>query len=97
LAETGIIGFLVFSILVIAFAGMALKLARQSDPLYRLIGVGMGGALAATLIHGMVDYLFNMSPQFGALFWLVLALGTVAFEDYKKGQASLPGLNSTTS
>ena len=97
LAETGIIGFLVFSILVIAFAGMALKLARQSDPLYRLIGVGMGGALAATLIHGMVDYLFNVSPQFGALFWLVLALGTVAFEDYKKGQASLPGLNSTTS
>jgi len=24
--------------------------------------------------HGFVDYLFNASPQFGTLFWMILAL-----------------------
>jgi putative inorganic carbon (HCO3(-)) transporter len=84
LAETGIIGFLIFCVLMAVFAWNAIKLARHSDPFYRLVGVGVGGALAGTLIHGMVDYLFNASPQFGALFWLVLALGLVAFQDSRK-------------
>jgi putative inorganic carbon (hco3(-)) transporter len=82
LADTGIIGFLVFCALMVAFARMALKLARQPDPFYRLVGVGMGGALAATLIHGLVDYLFTANPQFGALFWLVMAIGTFTFQDF---------------
>jgi O-antigen ligase len=80
LADTGAIGFLVFCILMIAFARLAIHLARQPDPFYRLVGVGVGGALATMLIHGMVDYLFNANPQFGALFWLVLAMGIVAYE-----------------
>jgi O-antigen ligase len=84
LAETGIIGFLIFCVLMAMFAWNALKLARHSDPFYRLIGIGVGGALATTLIHGMVDYVFNGSPQSGALFWLVLALGLVAFQDFRK-------------
>jgi putative inorganic carbon (hco3(-)) transporter len=85
LADTGAIGFLVFCVLMFAFARLAVKLARQPDPFYRLIGVGMGGALATMLIHGMVDYLFNANPQFGALFWLVLALGIVAYEGARSG------------
>jgi O-antigen ligase len=80
LADTGAIGFLVFCVLMFAFARVAMKLARQPDPFYRLVGVGVGGALATMLIHGMVDYLFNANPQFGALFWLVLAMGIVAYE-----------------
>jgi hypothetical protein len=28
--------------------------------------------------HGLVDYIFNVSPQFGALFWMVLGLGMAA-------------------
>jgi O-antigen ligase len=75
LSETGIIGFLMFCVLMVAFARMAIQLARQADPLSRLVGVGVGGALAATLIHGMVDYIFNASPQAGGLLWLLLALG----------------------
>jgi O-antigen ligase len=75
LSETGMIGFVVFAVLIVAFARMALKLARQADPLYRLVGIGVGGALAATLVHGMVDYIFNASPQAGGLLWLALALG----------------------
>jgi O-antigen ligase len=78
LSETGIIGFLMFSGLMVAFARLALRLARQSDPLYRIIGVALGGALVATLIHGMVDYIFNISPQAGGLLWLLFALGLVA-------------------
>jgi putative inorganic carbon (hco3(-)) transporter len=80
LSETGVIGFAVFFVIISIFVRMAIKLARSHDPFCRLVGIGTGGAIAATLIHGMVDYLFNVSPQFGALFWLVLALGLVAFE-----------------
>lgn len=80
LSETGTIGFAAFLVMVGAFARMAIRLAKNNDPFYRIVGIGVGGALAATLIHGMVDYLFNVSPQFGALFWLVMALGVVASE-----------------
>jgi putative inorganic carbon (hco3(-)) transporter len=75
LAEMGIVGFLVFVVLMVAFARMAIKLARQSDSIHRLVGIGVGGALATTLIHGMVDYIFNASPQAGGMLWLVLGLG----------------------
>jgi O-antigen ligase len=78
LSETGVIGFVIFCILMTGFVRMALKLARNLDPFDRLVGVGVGGALAATLIHGLVDYIFNASPQSGALLWLVLALGVFA-------------------
>jgi hypothetical protein len=27
-----------------------------------------------------VDYLFNVSPQFGGLFWLMMAVGLAAYE-----------------
>jgi O-antigen ligase len=81
LSETGIVGFLGFFVLIGGFARMALSLVRRSDPFYRLVGIGVGGALLATLIHGMVDFLFNVSPQFGVLFWIVPALGITAFEN----------------
>ncbi len=84
LSETGIIGFLVFCVLMVAFARIAFKLARQPDPFHRLVGIGVGGGLAATLIHGMVDYIFNTSPQSGALLWLVLALGWATLDLYEK-------------
>ena len=78
LAETGIIGFLIFCIVMIAFARLAVRLARQADAFYRIVGIGVGGALAATLIHGMVDYIFNASPQAGGMLWLVFGLGVAA-------------------
>jgi len=90
LAEMGIVGFLVFCVLMTAFARMALKLARQPDPFVRLVGIGVGGALATTFIHGMVDYPFNANPQFGALFWLLLALGMLTFQDVNKACAIPP-------
>ena len=80
LGETGIIGFVAFAAMVILLARIAVRLAKNSDPLNRLIGIGLGGSLVTTLTHGMVDYLFNVSPQFGGLFWLVAALGVVAWQ-----------------
>jgi putative inorganic carbon (HCO3(-)) transporter len=76
LAETGLVGFLSFMALLGGFLLLSLKSIREQDPLSRIIAFGVCGAIAATLIHGMVDYLFNFSPQFGALFWLVLGLGS---------------------
>jgi putative inorganic carbon (HCO3(-)) transporter len=81
LSETGIVGFVAFFVLIGGFARVTLSLVRRSDPFYRLVGFGVGGALIATLIHGMVDFLFNVSPQFGVLFWTVLALGMAASEN----------------
>lgn len=78
LAETGLVGFLSFIALLGAFLFLSLKSMRERDPLSRIIAFGVCGAITATLIHGMVDYLFNISPQFGALFWLVLGLGSCA-------------------
>ena len=74
LAEMGVVGFLVFAALMVGFARAAIKLARRPDLFCQLVGIGVGGAIAATLIHGMVDYIFNVSPQSGAMLWLVLGL-----------------------
>jgi Glycosyltransferase Family 4 len=32
-------------------------------------------------LHDLVDFRFNVSPQFGALFWVVLALSIAAFQN----------------
>jgi putative inorganic carbon (HCO3(-)) transporter len=84
LAETGAVGFLVFFALIGAFFYIGVKLVKDPDSLYRIVGIGTCGALTATLVHGMVDFLFNVSPQFGALFWLVLALSIAAFQNSRK-------------
>jgi len=76
LAETGLVGFLVFATVIGAFFFFSLRVIREQDLLCRIIAFGVCGAITATLIHGMVDYLFNVSPQFGALFWIVLGLGS---------------------
>jgi putative inorganic carbon (HCO3(-)) transporter len=74
LAETGIVGFLALVVPVGASFVLALKLVKHPDPMVRIVGVGVCGAITATLIHGMVDFIFLAAPQFGALFWLVLGL-----------------------
>jgi len=80
LSETGVIGFLAFFGVMAGLVTVAIKVARNSDPFYRLAGIAMGGALVATLTHGMVDFLFNVSPQFGGLFWVMMGLGVVVYE-----------------
>jgi putative inorganic carbon (HCO3(-)) transporter len=80
LAETGVIGFVVFFVTLGAFARVGWRLLHHGDPLWRILGAGASGAIAATLVHGMVDYIFIASPQFGNLFWLILGLAMAACE-----------------
>jgi O-antigen ligase len=78
LAETGLAGFLSFFILLGLLFSLSFKSIHGQALVSRIIAFGVFGAIAATLIHGMVDFLFRVSPQFGALFWIVLGLGSRA-------------------
>jgi putative inorganic carbon (HCO3(-)) transporter len=92
LAETGIIGFLIFFATVVAFVRIAVRLLRSADPLWRIVGLGVSGAMAATMVHGVVDYIFIASPQFGNLFWLVLGLALAAAELSEQGSHAARGM-----
>jgi O-antigen ligase len=91
LAEMGVIGLAVFGAMIWLFFYNAFKLIRSPDPYFRILGFAVCGAVGATLVHGLVDYIFIASPQFGNLFWLILALGLVAHEQ-GIGRAAMPSL-----
>lgn len=75
LAETGLIGFSIFLWLMVKTWRLATWSARSSkDFLNRALAFGVQGAILSTLVHGSVDFLFQVSPQFGALFWVLLGL-----------------------
>jgi putative inorganic carbon (HCO3(-)) transporter len=75
LAETGLIGFLVFISLIIYALRTALRQFRNTqDEFGRIIGVAVFTAICGVLVHGMVDYLFHTTPQVTALLFLVLGL-----------------------
>jgi O-antigen ligase len=78
LAETGIVGFLVFFATMWGFFRRGVKLIKGAEMLGRIMGMGTAGAIVGMMGHGLVDYIFNVSPQFGALFWMVLGLGMAA-------------------
>jgi len=78
LAETGLVGFLVF----VLFIRLVMRSAFQQlwngrDKLDRLIGLWVAAAVIGVLIHGFVDYTFQASPQFGSLFWLAIGVMVV--------------------
>lgn len=83
LAETGVIGFVAFFVTMGLFLRRSYGLMKSADPMWRMVGLGVFAALAATLVHGMVDYIFIASPQFGNLFWVVLGLGVAAEEQWR--------------
>lgn len=84
LAETGVIGFLAFLVIVGCFIRIGIRLVRNADPVYRALGIGITGAMTSLLVHGLVDYLFTVSPQFGALFWTILGVAFAANELVKE-------------
>lgn len=75
LAETGIIGFLLFFATMWGSFRCALSLRKQQERLGMIVGITVIGALAALMVHGLVDYIFLVSPQFGSLFWMLLGIG----------------------
>jgi O-antigen ligase len=77
LAETGVIGFLIFSALIILALRTTLgQLRRAENHFNKMIGIGIFAAICGVLVHGTVDYLFHTTPQVVALFFLVLGLLT---------------------
>jgi len=75
LAETGVAGCTSFFYLVVQVWRQAWGQWRSSfDYLDRALAFGVMGALVSVLVHGLVDFLFQVSPQFGTLFWVLLAL-----------------------
>jgi len=84
LAETGVIGFAAFAILIGCALRLSLKSFRKSrDEIEQVIGFGVFTAICGVLVHGSVDYLFHTTPQAAALLFLLLGL--------LKAQLSAPG------
>jgi O-antigen ligase len=75
LSETGLIGFIAFCGLIVLVIGRCLRNLRLRDhDLRTIVNFAALGAVVALLLHGFVDFLFIVSPQFTALFWLILGL-----------------------
>ena len=75
LAETGVVGFVAFYYLVVQSWRQARSQWRSSlDSLDRALAFGVLGALLSVLVHGFVDVIFQVSPEYGTLFWMILAL-----------------------
>jgi putative inorganic carbon (HCO3(-)) transporter len=79
LSETGLAGFLAFFYLVVRSWKQAQRQWRRSeDFIDRALAFGVQGALLALSVHGFVDFLFETDPQYGTLFWTMLALLVVS-------------------
>lgn len=81
LAETGLVGFLVFAALIIMCLRCARRMQRESlSATEAVIGIATIAAIGSILVHGAVEYVFHNAPQCAALFFLLLALlGTYEF------------------
>jgi O-antigen ligase len=93
LAETGLIGFVVFSLLIVLALRTALRQLRKTENHFnRMIAIAVFTAICGVLVHGTVDYLFHTTPQVAALFFLVLGLLSAQASSHK----TAPGRQATT-
>ena len=79
LAEMGLVGFAAFSSLIFRAVRQSLHQLRfATDTFDRALAFGVLGAILSVLVHGFVDFFFQVSPQFGTVFWVLLALLVVS-------------------
>lgn len=71
LADLGIVGLLAFLAVIAALAAAARRAAAA--PATRLLALGVTAALAAYLVHGVVDHFLEFTPTY-ALFWLLAGM-----------------------
>jgi putative inorganic carbon (HCO3(-)) transporter len=85
-AETGLVGLLVFLIVLWAIMAEGQKVARADDRLLSVIAIGTLGGIWALLAHGMFDWLFRYDP-INTIFWfqvgLLIAIQNVMSRDNK--------------
>lgn len=72
LAEQGLVGLLVFLAVVAAALGHAVRLRRSARPWISWYGRAILGAMAAFLIHNLLDV--TLFEQTGIYFWAMLGL-----------------------
>lgn len=79
LAETGLMGFTAFFVMIVHVIRKCLRALRlRGDDLKTVVNFAALAAVISVLLHGFVDFLFIVSPQFTLLFWLILALVMIA-------------------
>jgi O-antigen ligase len=75
LAETGLIGFLLFVILIaLALRTGFRQLRKTQNEFDKMVALAVFAAICGVLVHGTVDYLFHTTPQVTAMFFLLLGL-----------------------
>ena len=75
LAETGMLGFIAFVILAFSVMRRGVNTYKNSRTLMdAVVGFAVATGVMSVMAHGAVDYLFHNSPQFAAMFILLLAL-----------------------
>jgi O-antigen ligase len=85
LAETGLIGFLVFGVLTVLALRSALRQLRvMQNDFAKMTARAIFVAICGVLVHGTVDYLFHTTPQVTALFFLVLGLLSAQASRYER-------------
>jgi O-antigen ligase len=88
LAETGLAGFSAFFLLIFRAVLQAFSQLRCSvHTLEKALAFGVLGAILTVLLHGFVDFFFQVSPQFGTLFWVLLALLVVSDKTVREPSA----------
>ncbi len=71
--KLGIAGVIAICWLVVVFFLQAWQAFRHGDPVARAFGLGLIAAMAASIVHGMVDA-FYFGVPIAVLFWFMLAL-----------------------
>ncbi len=75
LTETGIVGFVTFFVLLFQALRQSIRqFRRPAFAMERVLAFGVIGAIVTLCVHGLVDFFFHVSPQFGTLFWTLMAL-----------------------
>jgi putative inorganic carbon (HCO3(-)) transporter len=97
LAETGAVGFGTFFVFTFRTVQLAFRqLRRSQDAFDKALAFGVLGAILTVVVHGVVDFLFQVSPQFGTLFWMLLALLVTSTRlQSGRGRNSLSGAPET--
>lgn len=73
----GLIGPVLLGCLIVRFCQLVRQGWRRADQIERGLYAGVTGAMADTMIHGMVDNSFFL-PDLAVLFWLLFAIVCVA-------------------
>jgi hypothetical protein len=75
LAETGLLGAVTyFAMFGLIFRTAQLRFRSRRWLLDGILSFAVMGGLCSVLIHGFVDYVFDVSPQVAALFWVLIGV-----------------------